>query len=492
MKSGRHGLFLTALLIAEVSSAFEVSMIYAGLPTLRRVFGDPIGVGWVITSCFLVSAMAAALCGRLGDLLGRRLMLLICLSACGFGSLISAFSSTLSGLILGASVQGVAGAILPLCFGLAREALPQPRVPLAIGTIVAAAALGSGGGLMLGGAIVDRFSWNAIFFTSGSMAFFGALCVWLFVPSSVRQTAARKGIDMVRGVLFAPAIGGILFAVGKAKEWGWTDQRVLAIVAGSALLLAWWARHQLRQENPLINLRLFAERRVAIGYTCMALIALGTMQVAQIMSLFLQQPAWTLVGFGLTATAAGAFLLPSQLVGLVASPLSGKVAEHRGARIALLLGAAMVSIAWASIAMAHTNLWFVVCAIVLSAFGFSTVYAAIPNLIVEAVPPERTSEATGISSVIRATFMAVGAQMVSVLLASSTIDDPARATVKYSTDAAFTLGFVYIAAASILCLLLAWFLPKRTVALSAVAPAVAVRAGSVASLPQSAAATKTR
>lgn len=469
------GLFLAALLIAEVSSAFEVSMIYAGLPTLRRVFNDPIGVGWVITACFLVSAVAAALCGRLGDLMGRRSMLLLALGLCGTGSLISALSSDLSGVVLGASLQGVSGAILPLCFGLAREALSPSRVPFAIGTIVAAAALGSGGGLLVGGAIVDRFPWNAIFFTSSTMAYLGGLLVWRCVPPTLRQTASREGIDMLRGVLFAPAVGGILFAVGKARDWGWGDERVLGILLGSALLLAFWARHQLRQENPLINLRLFADRRVATGYACMALIALGTMQVAQIMSLFLQQPTWARTGFGLTATAAGAVLLPSHLLGLVASPWSGRVASRHGARQALLYGAAMISLAWSALAIQHVNLWVVGAAIVLASFGFSTVYAAIPNLIVEAVPPERTSEATGVAAVVRATFMAVGAHMIMLLLATSTVADPAQGAARYSTDGAYTLGFGYVAATSLLCLLLAYLLPRRRPAASAEMPKAGVK-----------------
>lgn len=170
-----HPVLLATLVVAEVSSAFEVSMIYASLPTLHRTFADPIGVGWVISSCLLVSAVAAALCGRLGDLHGRRRILLGVLAACATGSFISASAVDLTGVVIGAGIQGTSGAILPLCFGLARELLPRDRVAFGIGVIVAAAALGSGFGLFLGGVIVDRFNWNAIFLASGSMAIVGTL-----------------------------------------------------------------------------------------------------------------------------------------------------------------------------------------------------------------------------------------------------------------------------------------------------------------------------
>lgn len=457
--TNRPRTLLAILLLVEVCSAFEVSMIYAALPTLNRAFGDPASVSWVITACFLVSALAAALCGRLGDLAGRRRLLLITLSICGTGSLISAMSGTLAGVIVGAALQGVSGAILALCFGLARQWLPAALVPLAIGTIVAAAALGAGAGLVLGGLIVDHLSWNAMFFVSGSYAFLCALLAWLGVPADATSTQVLRRIDIGRGILFAPAVGGLLLVINLGSRWGW-DWRIGALFAGSCLLLAYWVRHQLAAENPLINLRLLATRTIVTAYACMGLIAAGTMQIALVMSTFFQQPAWTGVGFALGAAAAGMMLLPSNLLGLVASPLSGRLAGRYGARRALLIGAALLVAGWSAMLFGHVSLVFSGLLIAVAAFGFAMAYAAIPNLLIEAVAERHTSEVTGISSVVRATFMAIGSQVIGVMLGTMTVSSP-QGDLQLPGVTAFQAVFGYIVLTSLLCLALAWSLPAR-------------------------------
>ncbi|MNQ54964.1 Multidrug resistance protein stp [compost metagenome] len=452
----RARLLMLALLIAEVCSAFEVSMIYAALPTLNRQFGDPASVSWVISACFLMSAIAAALCGRLGDLLGRKQLLLAALASCAVGSLISGFSATLGGVIVGATLQGVSGAIMSLCYGLAREWMPAAKVPVAIGTITAAAALGSGAGLMLGGVIVDNYSWNTMFFVSGSYALLCVAVVFFLVPSKRRAASQFQQINLVRGILFAPAIAGMLLAVKFGPAWQW-DWRSIGLLALSIALFVTWIHLQWRADYPLINLRLFTQRRVLIAYICMALTGIGALQIAQIMSTFLQQPGWTGAGFALSATMAGAILLPSNLVGLIASPLSGKVAGHYGARQAVILAGAMIFLGWGMLVLVHHDLWVVGSLIVLCAFGFSMMYAGIPNLIIESVPENQTSEATGLAAVVRATSMAIGAQIIGMILSSSTVtsDDP-LITAQLPSASAFVLGFGFIALTGLLSLLLAW------------------------------------
>src|SRR5581483_1315740 len=100
---------LWVLMVAEVVSGFETSMIYAGLPAWMRLYGNPLGVGWIVTSYLLVSASAAALCGRLGDLYGRKRVLLVALGAAAIGSAISAAGPSLGWVIAGRSLQGLAG-----------------------------------------------------------------------------------------------------------------------------------------------------------------------------------------------------------------------------------------------------------------------------------------------------------------------------------------------------------------------------------------------
>jgi len=108
---------LPVLVIAEITSSFEISMMYAAMATLLREFGDPAGVGWLITAYLLVGSVSAALCSRLGDLFGRRRLALAMLACSLGGSLISLFSTSLAGLVAGRAVQGLSAALLPLAVG---------------------------------------------------------------------------------------------------------------------------------------------------------------------------------------------------------------------------------------------------------------------------------------------------------------------------------------------------------------------------------------
>ena len=232
------------------------------------------------------------------------------------------------------------------------------------------------------------------------------------------------------------------------------------MLAISTLVLGLWIRHQLRQRTPLINLQLMADRQVAIAYACMALVGMGAMQTAQILVIFLQQPAATQVGFGLTATAAGAVLLPPNLVSIIAGPLSGGLAHRLDARRALIYASIPIIGAWLAIALWHDRLWFVTGVLVVGQLGLFGAYTAIANLIVEAVPEARTSEATGLMAVFRATFMAVGAQVISLLLAGSTVPSPSGGA-SLPAPEAYLAGFGYITATGLATLLLALSIPRR-------------------------------
>ncbi|MGL6245255.1 MFS transporter [Pseudomonas sp.] len=459
-KDTRWKTIMLALVAAEVASAFEVSMAFAALPTFYRLFQDPALVGWVITAYLLVAAAASAICGRIGDLYGRSRVLIGMLILAALGSLISALSSSLEGIVFGRAVQGVAAAVLPLCFGLVRENISQARIPLCIGIVAGTASTAAGIGFVLGGVCIDYLSWHWIFYISTAVAVLGLLLVIAFLPSSAGK-ASEETVDILGGVMFAPAVAGVLFALTKGSAWGWYDQRTLWLGGGSLALLAFWAWYEARHSNPLIDVRLFANRQLAMSNLCYALIALGAMQFAQVLFVLLQQPTWTGVGLGMAATAAAALKLPSSLVAIVAAPWGGVVAGRHGGRRALLYGLFFLVTGWAALTLHHSTIWFVGFAVILNGIGTAIAFSAVPNLIVEAVPANRVSEVTGLSQVIRTTFMAIGAQMIAFIFATQTISDPAQGPGTYPAGPAFQLAFLTITLLCVLSVFAALALPKR-------------------------------
>ncbi|HMC14358.1 MAG TPA: MFS transporter [Albitalea sp.] len=453
-------LLLLALVLAEIVSAAESTMIFGAMRALLHDFGDPVAVGWSITAFLLVAAGSAAVGARLGDQYGRRRALLVSLVVAGCGSVLSALSDGPVGVIAGRAIQGMAGAILPLCFGLVRQHVPAERVSFGVGVVAAAAFVSGGLGIVAGGAIADHLHWTWIFIAGAGTAVVAWPAVRWLVP---RDPPAARGepVDIVGALTLLPAITALLLAPTQARQWGWADARVLGLAIGGLALLAWWVRHELRVKSPLIDVRLLGRRQLALANLGMALLALGPLQSGLVLSTLLQQPAWTGAGLGLSATVAGLVQAPPMLLAVFIGPGCGLMAARRGARAPALLASGLLAIGWIGIAIAHASLPWVAAMALLSGIGLAAVYAAAPMLIVEASPAQRTSETTGVSSVLRHLFNATGSQLVALLLASATVHDAAHGAGRYAAPQAIALTLAAISVLAIVATAITACLPRR-------------------------------
>ncbi|MET0370545.1 MAG: MFS transporter [Sphingobium sp.] len=460
---GSFPLIIVALGMAEMTCAFESSMIYMVLSSLYKEYGDPVRVGWLLTAFTLTSAGSAAICGRLGDLFGRRRVLLIMLTIALAGSLLSAFAHNLTLVIVGRAMQGSTMAVLPLCYGLLRENFDSNRMTRGVGLLGAAYALGTGAGMIAGGAIVDRFHWQGIFFVSAGAAVLAIILALVLVPRSPAQPRSGR-MDIAGGVFFAPAIALILLGfmqLAKVK-----DGATLAIgmIASGLLMLALWARHELRHENPLIDVRLLKNRSILFANLCIFFIGIGPMLSITVVMPLLEQPLWTGTGFGLPATVTGFLKLPSNAMSIFAVIVAGYAASRYGVRPLLIMAAMVSAVGWAVIA-AGSNI--LILFIVLQAVALIPVqtilFALTPRIVMEAAPHDRTSEATGLTQVIRALGQALGAQIMGYLLATSLVSSPHHSGT-YPAASAYTLTFIAMCLFSALALAAAFALPRQTVA----------------------------
>ena len=456
--AGYLRLLLVILAITEINSAFEVGMVYGVIGSLVREFGAA-AAGWVISSFLLTGAISAALGSRLGDIFGRRRVVMIMLGIACMGSVINATSTTLAGLIVGRSLQGVAAALLPLCVGLAREYFPAARVPKAIGWLAAIASFSAMLGILLGGKMADTVGWRFTFWVAAAHALLSLACVAAVLPPS-RAFGLRGKFDWLGGILFAPAIAALLLSLESLKKGGPGDMQFLALLAIGVLLLLAWIRGELRHPCPMLDVRALGTRQLGLTMLLMGLFGIGTAQLLLIVLLIAQQPVWTGVGLGLTATVAAWLKIPSGLVGLVGSPWSGHIAAQSGARRAAVLGSAMILVGWISFAFLHHSVLQLVLCSAACTFGGSIVYAAIPNLVVEAAPPERTAELNGMSHVSRTVGTAIGTQLVTLLLATSSAIGPDGVASKHPTAAAYMLAFMAVIAAAAFSVFVALALPR--------------------------------
>jgi len=409
---------VSVLIVVEIISAFESSMMFAAIPTLITEFDSNAStVGWAVTSFLLVAAASAAVCGRLGDMYGRERILVILLAVAALGSIVSAVGDSLTSIIIGRAIQGVAGAILPLCIGLAREHLPAARVPVAVALISGSAVAAGSASLLVAGLLIDNASWHMIFVVAAAYAIFALLLVWFVLPWR-RATGTSEKVDYLGAVAFAAAVAAILLGVSRSQAWGWSDARTLGLVLGGAVALVLFVKWELRIPSPIINVRLFADRKFSLTMLATVAIAAGPLGVVtMIIPIIMQTPSTGDFGLGLSATHAGWLSFIGSLFGFACTPLSGRISAAVGSRASMLLGTGLFLAGIVVMLTAHHSVVAMTAMVVVVSVATAFAYTAIPNLIVEAVPERNTSEAAGTNAVLRTAGQGVGTSVATMLLA---------------------------------------------------------------------------
>ncbi len=449
---------MLVLLLAEVLATIEITMVYSALRYMVEDFGSPGAVGWVITSFLLGSAVSAAIGGRLGDIYGRKPILLIAIAGSVVGSFIAGSSTTLAGVIIGRTLQGSAGAILALCIGILREHVDSRSFPLYVGVLTAVLSISGGLGLFLGGVVVDLLTWHWIFYITASIGVIASFCCYRVVPATKRGEP-RPGINFFGGLLFVPGLVSLMVALTQGKDWGWASWPTLLFLCAGVALLFSWCRSELNARVPLLDIRLLLNREILLAYLATILLALTWSQFAQVWSLLLQQPTETGAGMGLSATAAGLTLMPQTLMALAGGPLAGWLLIRYGTRFSMSLGAFVLGSAWVAAMLKHDSIIFIVILMLFKGVASAYLFALLTTGIARAAPADRTSEAVGMMTVVRQIANSIGALTVAYLLSTSTVPSPDGGS-RFPDTYAYVLTMGYMAAGTLLIVVLYLFFFK--------------------------------
>ena len=442
-----YGLTLAVLAVAGLSFALLQTMVAPALPAIQSEFGASTpAVTWVLTVYLLTASIFTPVLGRLGDMFGKERLLVIVLAVLGAGTLVSAVSSSLPMLIAGRAIQGAGGAIFPLAFGIIRDEFPRERVGAGIGLISATFGIGGGAGLVLSGVIVDHLDYSWIFWLSLVVIVGAIVATHLFVPESPIKTPAR--IDWGGAALMSVGLSAVLLAVSEGNSWGWGSARVLGLLAGGAVVLAIWARYELRVPQPLVDMRMMRLRGVWTTNLTALMVGFGMFGSFLLVPKLVEMPASAGFGFGASVTDAGLYLLPSAAVMLVAGPASSWLGDRFGSRTPLLLGIALVAIGFVQLAVLHDHPWHVFLNSVLTGAGIGLAFAAMATLIVDAVPQSQTGVATGMNTIMRSIGGALGAQIAASIVGA------------HADESHFVAAFLVSAAGLALAFVAALVIPR--------------------------------
>lgn len=468
------GSILAILVFAEVIAAFETSMAVQLLYAPGDFFTSDLSqLVWVITSYSLVAALATGFVGRLGDQFGRRRVLVAVLLLSGVGSVISALAPTFGILIAGRALQGVSGAVLPLAIGMVRATFPAAKISMGIAVVSTSALIAGAAGMLGGGLFLDYASWHYIFWTAAIAAILAAILTQFGIAREPRESLASAGrIDYFGGLLFGSAIAATLYGLTLSKNLGWTSVSVLAYVIGGLVVLALWIRWELHVDEPMINVRMFGERKFALGMLATALIAVGPIGTMNILTVTIyRNPSSTVmadgghlalpVGLGLSATMTGLLGFVTAAAAFSISPLIGRISARFGARMGLMVGSLLTIVGLLIVCMAPGQLSVVVTGLVVVIFGTGFLYSGMPTVIVECVLPEQTSTATAVNAVTRTAFQAVAASIVGLMLAFSPVVAGENAFISLS---GFFLVVGVLISTCVLTIVVVFFIPPTRAA----------------------------
>jgi len=374
---------------------------------------------WLLTATLLVSAVSVPVMGRLGDMFGKRLMLLIALGAITLGSLIDALSSNIGWLIVGRAIQGASAAAIPLGISLLATLLPRERVASSVALISAMLGVGGALGLPLAGLVAQHWDWHALFWITtiaGALSFAGVL---LFVPESRERTGGK--VDFLGTVLLGGGLVCLILPLEQAESWGWGSARVIGLLVAAVVVLGVFAFYELRREEPLVDLS--ALRRRPIVMTNLASICFGFALFASFIgtSTFVEAGKWTGYGFGSSLFVGGLTMLPSGVMMLLFSPIAARLIVLRGAPQTLALGALVVALGWVLRIVLTGALWEVVVGGTVVGIGTGIGYAAMPALINANTPPHEIAAANGLNTLFRSLGSTLATAIGSSILAGSIV-----------------------------------------------------------------------
>jgi MFS family permease len=302
--------------------------------------------------------------------------------------------------------------------------------------------------------IVDHASWHWIFWVSLAITVIALVTTWLLVPESPIITPGR--VDFGGAALLAIGLASPLIGVSQSSTWGWGDPRTLGLVALGIPFLAGLVAYERRQQQPLLDMNTLARRPVLATNAATAFIGFAMFGSFVLVPQIAQVPASTGFGLGKTATVAGLLLLPSTIVMLVAAPMSGRIGARSGSKGPLVVGAVITGAALGFLAVAHSTPIELMIGAALMGTGVGFAFAAMPNLIIEAVRQEQTGEATAVNALVRNVGAAVGAQVSGAILAGSVV-----AGAKFPAENGFTTAFAVAAGVAVLASGLALVVPGR-------------------------------
>lgn len=429
------------------------------LPALHRELGaSNEELQWFVNAYTLTFASLILVASALGDRFGRRTAFVAGIVAFGVGSVLAALSVDPAQLIAARAVQGLGAAgVMPLSLALISGAVAPARRPLAIGIWGGISGLGVAVGPLVGGAVMEGWNWQAIFWINVPVAVIAIpLALWA-LPNTFGD---RARIDVVGALLAGGGVLALVHAIVRGNDDGWGSASVVIELAVGALLVVAFLGWQMRTRSPLVPLRLFRDRSFSVTNIVGFAFSFGTFGAVFLLIQFLQ------VVQGSSPFEAALQTTPWTLAPMIVAPLAGIFAPRIGTRALMIAGLLLqaIALAWIAATMsADVPYATLVPPFVFAGVGMGLVFAPSATALLATLDIVDHAKASGVNSTVREIGLALGTAVMTAIFVGAGGQLVPDLYVDAARPAIFVGSAVLLVAAGLALLLPAGRSPRSTV-----------------------------
>ena len=421
-KQAGYGLLIFSISLAMFMTALDGTIVNIALPTISESFHvSSSAVSWVATSYLLVMAGCALVFGKISDVIGFKKVFLsgfIIFTTgsfmCGF---LPDFFGSLTWLILSRIFQAVGGAMIAsIAPAMITAYIPMEQKGKAMAIVMMLAALGTAIGPTIGGFLTQYLSWHAIFFINIPVGIIAVLLGTRVIPADIRK-GSLDGFDRQGAVLVFVGLASLLFVVSEGETLGWTSPAILVIGALAVVTIAWFIRHELATEDPILDLALFRNRNFLLTNLLLALVFFSFAGINYLLPFYLKYVR------SYDTSSAGLIMTSLSIAMMGAGLVSGMLYNRTGPR-PLCIGAGIVlTIGYFLMTKLHvdTGVAYIVIALAVIGFGLGLITTPVSSMIMNSVSRKQQGMVSSLTSIERFVPLTLGIAVFNLIFMSGVI-----------------------------------------------------------------------
>jgi len=406
----------SVVVLGAIMSILDVTVVNVAINTLAREFQTTLPtIQWVATGYTLALATVIPLTGWAADRFGTKRLYMLSLALFAGGSMLSGLAWSAESLIFFRILQGFGGGmIMPAGMTILTRAAGTDRVGRVMSIIGVPMLLGPIFGPILGGWLVDDFSWRWIFFINLPIAVAALTLAFRVLPRDVPKH--DEELDWIGLLLLSPGLAAIIYGLAQSgSSGGFGEPKVIVPVLAGALALAAFVWHALRTRNPLIDLRLFQNRTFTVSVITLVLVVISVFGGMLLLPLYLQAVR------GESAMDTGLLLAPQGFGAMLSMPIAGRLTDKTGVGKIVPVGLVIVALSFLALTQLEADTSYVAFGAVLFVMGLGMGATMMPTFsgAMQTLRQSAVARASTTLNINQQVGASIGTAVMSVLLANA-------------------------------------------------------------------------